>query len=89
MFKPEIALILLNKEQVSEKTYNNTLTMLQVFYKWGVKHKSYLLNPFEDVPTKRPKGGKKANPKREPLSEEEANKILETIKNDTHVPKSS
>ncbi len=55
----------------------------------GIKHKTYPLNPFEDVATRKPKGGKKANPKRELLSEEEANKILEAIKNDTHVPKSS
>ncbi len=39
MFKPEIALILFNKEQVSEKTYNNTLPMLQAFYTWGLSTK--------------------------------------------------
>lgn len=88
-FEIDNALLLLNKEDIAPKTYNNTLTLLHAFYKWAVKFKGYKVNPFEDVPTKKSSGGKKSNPKREPFTVEEINSILDAVLNNTYQPKSS
>ena len=77
----------LNVEKYSPKTYNERLSMLNMFSIWMRSQGIWDSNPFEGVSRRKVKKTEKAD--RVPFKEEEIKLILAAIKNDTFCPTSS
>jgi integrase len=77
----------LNVEKYSPKTYNERLSMLNMFSIWMRSQGIWDYNPFEGVSRRKVKKTEKAD--RVPFKEEEIKLILAAIKNDTFCPPSS
>lgn len=78
----------LNSEKWAAATYNRRLTYLTSFISWLVKLGIVQQNPLQDVCRRRDKG-KKKNPRRKPLEEQEIIKFLNAIRNNEYCHPSS
>ncbi|RYZ83777.1 MAG: site-specific integrase [Proteobacteria bacterium] len=78
--------ILLSQEKWSAKTFNDRRNCLNAFFEWMKRKKRILDNPIEDLSTKE---RKRVHPDREPFSDEEAAAILDALRTNRFVKKSS
>lgn len=69
-------------------TYNRRLNFLRSFFSWLQDTAVISLNPLLHI-NRRKSGRKKAIERRKPLTEEEINKLLQAVQNDTFCPKRS
>jgi integrase len=75
--------LLLSKEKIGNRTFNDRRNCLFKFFDWLVRKKKLPENPLADVSTKR-KG--KVNDRRKPFQDSEAVAILDALKNDRFKP---
>jgi integrase len=78
----------LNGEKWAATTYNRRLTYLTSFFSWLIGLGTVQHNPLQDVCRRRDKG-KKKNPRRKPLDEQEIITFLTAIENNTYCHPSS
>lgn len=78
----------LNKENWSNSTYNERLSLLKNFFAWLMDEEMISKNPLKGVRRKKNKKRSK-NPRRMPLEPDEIIRLLHAIKNDTHCPPAS
>lgn len=78
----------LNTEKWAATTYNRRLTYLTSFFSWLIGLGTVQRNPLQDVCKRRDKG-KKKNPRRKPLDEQEIITFLNAIENNTYCHPSS
>lgn len=77
----------LNTENYSPKTYNERLSMLNGFSCWMINQEVWAFNPFDGVSRRKVKKAERQD--RVPFTEEEIQRILEAINNDSYCPPSS
>lgn len=78
----------LNSEDWAVTTYNRRVYYLRDFFSWLVGQGVISLNPLAEVRGKREKKRKK-NSRREPLNEEEIERLLDAVKNNTFCHKAA
>jgi integrase len=78
--------LLLSKEKIGNRTFNDRRNCLYKFFDWLVQKKKLPENPLADVATKR-KG--KVNDRRKPIKDSEAAAILDALRTDRFKPASS
>ncbi|NTS42735.1 site-specific integrase [Flavisolibacter sp. BT320] len=78
--------LLLSREKWSAKTFNDRRNCLNAFFEWMKRKKKIGDNPVEDLSTK---DRNRVHPDREPFTDEEAGAILDALRTNRFVKKSS